>query len=220
MKEKKNSKVLNYVVGTVVILLVLVGVISIISFCGGKISQRAAQSQSEKLSAYESFIAPVIMNDPDTFDDVSKANQDQLIAISIWSILQDNAEPDKYEYADDGMLLPEKEVEEKFKTLFGSEVKVVHTTVDGGGLEFKYSEKKNCYIIPITGITPIYTPKISTVKEKGDTLILTVGYLASEDWVQDAKGNMVAPEPAKFMKVTLRKDTNSSYYVSAIQTAE
>lgn len=220
MKEKKNSKVLNYVVGTVVILLVIIGVISIISFCGGKISQSAAQSRNEKLSEYESLISPVIMNDPDTFDDVSKANQNQLIAISIWSILQDNAEPDKYEYADDGMLLPQTQVEEKFKTLFGNEVKLVHATVDGGGLEFKYSEKKSCYIIPITGITPIYTPKITAVKEKGDTLILTVGYLASEDWVQDAKGNMVAPEPAKYMKVTLRKDTSGNYYVSAIQTAE
>lgn len=220
MKEKKRSKTINYIVGTAVILLVIIGIVSTVSFIAGKISTKKAESDYAKLSQYESFIAPVIMNDPDTFDDVSKANQSQLTAITIWSILQDNVEPDKYEYAEDGMLMPQAEVEAQFEKLFGSEVKIMHATVDGGGIEFKYSEKKNCYIIPITGITPIYTPKITQADEKGNSVILTVGYLAGEDWAQDTQGNMVAPEPAKYMKVTLRKNSDGIYYVAAIQNAE
>ena len=217
MEEKKTNKTLNYIVGTVVVLLVIIGAVSIVSFCAGKISSKRAEAANEKLAQYESFIAPVIMNDPDTFDDVSKANQSQLVAITIWSILQDNAEPDKFEYADDGMLLPQSDVESKFQMLFGSEVKITHATVDGGGIEFKYSEKKECYIIPITGITPIYTPKVIEADEKGNSVVLTVGYLAGEDWAQDAEGNMVEPEPAKYMRVTLRKNSDGNYYVASIQ---
>ncbi|MBQ8028391.1 MAG: hypothetical protein IJ262_03165 [Clostridia bacterium] len=220
MQKKRSSKVLNYIVGTAVILFVIIGLVSTVSFFAGKISDKRAETRNAEISEYENFIAPVIMNDPDSFDDVSKANQSQLVSIAIWSILQENAEPDKYEYSDDGMLLPEKEVEAEFTKLFGSETKISHETVDGGGIEFKYSEKKNCYIIPITGITPIYTPRIEEIDEKGDSLIITVGYLASADWVQDSKGNMVAPEPSKFMKLTLRKGAEGNYYVSAIQSAE
>ena len=219
MKEKKNSKLLNYVVGTVVVLLVITGIVSIFSSGASKIKEMRLASKAEKYASYETFISPVIMNDPDTFDDVSKANQSQLIAISIWSILRDNVEPDKYEYTDGGMLMPEKEVEEKFRVLFGDEIKISHTTVDGG-VEFKYSEKKKCYIIPITGITPIYTPDVLEADEKTNSIVLTVGYLASEDYSQDAKGNLVPPEPAKYVKVTLRKGQSGEYYVAAIQNAE
>lgn len=219
MEQKKSSKLLNYIVGTAVIIFVAIGIFSVISFGVGKIKDISTERKAEKLSYYESFISPVIMNDPDTFDDVSKANQSQLIAISIWSILKDNAQPDKYEYTDGGMLMPQKEVEEEFKKLFGSEVSISHTTVDGG-VEFKYSEKKKCYIIPITGVTPIYTPDVTDADEKTNSVVLTVGYLAGEDYKQDAKGNMVAPEPSKYVKVTLRKGQNGEYYVAAIQNAE
>lgn len=219
MKEKKENKLLNYAVGAVVIFLVITGIVSIFSSGASKIKEIRQNSRAEKYAYYEEFITPVLMNDPDTFDDVSLADQSQLIAISIWSILSENIEPDKYEYAEDGMLMPEKEVEEAFRKLFGEETKLSHRSVDGG-VEFKYSEKKKCYIIPITGITPIYTPDVLDAEEKTNSVVLTVGYLASVDYRQDAEGNMVPPEPSKYVKVTLRKGQSGEYYVAAIQNAE
>lgn len=217
MQEKKGSKAVNFIVGAIVVVLVLAGLVSIIGTVAKRISSAKVPKSYEQ---YESFISPFIMNDPDTFDDVSKANQQQLIAISIWAILQNNPEPDKYEYADGGMLIPQTEIEQSFKTLFGSDVKIVHTTVDGGGIEFQYSEKKKCYVIPITGITPLYTPKVTNADEKSGSVVLTVGYLASEDWVQDENGDMTAPEPSKYMKVTLRSNSDGSYYISALQSVD
>lgn len=219
MTEKKENKLLNYIVGTVVILLVITGIVSIFSSGASKIKEIKLNNKAEKYASYETFISPVIMNDPDTFDDVSKADQAQLIAISIWSVLGDNAEPDKYEYTEGGMLMPQKEVEEEFRKLFGDEIKISHQTVDGG-VEFRYSEKKKCYIIPITGITPIYTPDVLDADEKTNSVVLTVGYLAGADYKQDIEGNMVPPEPSKYVKVTLRKGQSGEYYVAAIQNAE
>lgn len=218
MNSEKKNRPLNFIVGAAVIIFVCIGIFSVISFAAGKLSLMTDKTKSYK--EYESLIAPVIMNDPDTFDDVSKANTDQLIAISIWAVMQDNPEPDKYKYTDGGMLLPQSEVEASFKRLFGSDVKPAHKTVDGGEIEFKYSEKKACYIIPITGITPIYTPKVVSANESSGSAVLTVGYLATEDWAVDKNGGLSAPEPAKYMRVTLRKSSDGAYYISALQSAE
>lgn len=221
MEHAKKKSPLNFIVGFAVFALTVVGIVSIVGFLGDRIQDSLIESKSEKMAVYEEFIAPVIMNDPDTFDDITKANMEQLLSIAIWSVIDKGADPEKYEYTDGGMLMPQKEVEEMFISLFGSEIKLTHCTVDGGeGVEFKYSEKKKCYIIPITGITPIYLPDVTEAKEKDNTIVLNVGYLASSDWVQDSEGNMVPPEPGKYMKITLGKNSDGSFYVRAIQTAD
>lgn len=218
MNENKPKKISSYIVGIIVITFVVIGVISSVNFIAEKIRQ--ATDDTPKLMEYQAFIAPVVMNDPDTFDDVSKANTSQLIAISIWSILNDDLSPDKYESASGGILIPQKDIEKRLSVLFGSEVKPQHATVDGGGVEFKYSAKKKGYIIPITGIEPIYTPTVLSADEKGNTVILNVGYIASEDFAQDENGSPIQPEPAKIMRITLRKNSDETYFVSAIQAVQ
>ncbi|MBO5184237.1 MAG: hypothetical protein J6D79_00705 [Clostridia bacterium] len=218
MANEKKTKAANYIVGVFVLVFFIIGVASTVSLIAGRV--RKASDNGAKLREYESFIYPVVMNDPDTFDDVSKAQQSQLIAISIWSILQSNLDTDKYSYSDKGMLIPKKDVEEAFKRLFGADVKVNHTSADGGGIEFKYSEKKGQYIIPITGITPLYTPSVLNAKEKNDFITLSVGYLSGDDWEQDENGNPVKPEPSKYVKIILRKNGDRGYCVSALRSAD
>ena len=218
MANEKKTKAANYIVGVFVLVFFIIGVASTVSLIAGRV--RKVSDNGAKLREYESFIYPVVMNDPDTFDDVSKAQQSQLIAISIWSILQSNLDTDKYSYSDKGMLIPKKDVEEAFKRLFGSDVKVNHTSADGGGIEFKYSEKKGQYIIPITGITPLYTPSVLDAKEKNDFITLSVGYLSGDDWEQDENGNLVKPEPSKYVKIILRKNGDCGYCISALRSAD
>lgn len=217
--KKKRSK-LNLFVGFAVLLFAVVGAVSLVITLKNSIASDIKEKNEAIYSEYESFIAPVIMNDPDTFDDVTLADTNQLISITIWSILDSNPEPDKYEYTDSGMVLPEKEVEDKFRALFGSEVKISHGSVDGGGIDFRYSEERKAYIIPITGITPIYTPDVIDADEKNSYIVLTVGYLYSGDWQQDSDGNMIAPVPTKYMRVTLGKNADTGYYVRAIQNTQ
>lgn len=214
--KKKRSKP-NLIVGLLVLSLALVGCVAIGITAMEGINKTISEKNAEKYEAYEKFIAPVIMNDPDTFDDVTLADQGQLLSIAIWSILDGNPEADKYEYTDDGMLLPAKEVEESFRRLFGDQVKIIHSNVDGGGIDFRYSEKKKAYVIPITGIEPIYTPRVVDAKENSSSVELTVGYLYSADWQQDSEGNMMPPEPGKYMKITLGKNSDEGYFVRAIQ---
>ncbi len=221
MEHAKKKSPLNLIVGLIVVILTVIGFVSVCSFVSDKFQSTANKSKQQQAQVYEDFISPVIMNDPDTFDDITKANLQQLLSIAIWSVIDEGADPEKYEYADDGMLIPQKEVEEEFVSLFGSEIVLSHSTVDGGdGVIFKYSKKKQCYIIPITGIMPIYLPDVTEIKEKDNSVVLTVGYLASADWVQDSEGNMVPPEPGKFMKITLGKNADGSFFVKAIQNTD
>ncbi len=221
MEHAKKKSPLNFIVGLAVVILTVIGFISVIDFVSDKIHSTANKSKQEQMQLYEDFISPVIMNDPDTFDDITKANLQQLLSIAIWSVIDTGADPEKYEYTDDGMLIPQKEVEDEFLSLFGSEVTLGHSTVDGGdGVTFKYSKKKQCYIIPITGIMPIYLPDVTEADVKDNSVVLTVGYLASADWVQDSDGNMVPPEPGKYMKITLGKNTDGSFFVKAIQNID
>lgn len=220
MSEKKKRSPLSFIVGLTVIILCAVGIVSIFSAISREADNRSKEKDSVRFGEYESFVAPIIMYDPDTFDDITVANTDQLISIAIWSILGSELEPDAYEYSDDGMIIPASDVESEYRKLFGNDAAFNHGTVDGGGIYFTYSEASTSYIIPITGVTPIYTPKVIEATERQNTVILTVGYLASSDWVQDSQGNMVAPEPAKYMKITLGKNADGSFYLSALQTAE
>lgn len=221
MEHAKKKSPLNFTVGLVVVFLTVIGFINVCSFVSDKIQSTANKSKQEQAQLYEDFISPVIMNDPDTFDDITKANLQQLLSIAIWSVIDSGADPEKYEYTDDGMLMPQKEVEDEFVSLFGSEITVNHSTVDGGeGVTFKYSKKKQCYVIPITGIMPIYLPDVTDVNEKDNSVVLTVGYLASADWVQDSEGNMVPPEPGKYMKITLGKNSDGTFFVKAIQNTD
>ena len=220
MADKKRRSPLSFIVGLIVLCLTAAGIVSIVSMVSQELIERKNEASLMQMKEYEKFVAPVIMYDPDTFDDITMANTEQLISIAIWSILDSDLPPDAYEYTDGGMIIPQTDVEEKFRKLFGNEAAITHSTVDGGGIYFSYSEDNSSYIIPLTGVTPIYTPKVTEIVERDSTVILTVGYLASTDWAQDSEGNIISPEPAKYMKITLGKNSDGSFYLRALQTAE
>lgn len=219
MSEEKNTQsTKNLITGIIVAVFAVIGVITIIS---GIVRTASSMTKKDnKYDTYKEFISPVIMNDPDAFDDVINANQGQLISITIWSLLKGDINPDSFENKKGGMLVPVSLVEEEFTKLFGKDVSPVHQTVEGGqGIEFKYSKSDKGYIVPITGITALYSPMIADISEKGSSTILTVGYLASQDWRQAENGDMIAPEPVKYMKIYLRKN-GDDYYISSIKQTD
>ena len=219
MNAKQKRSMPKTLLGLAVIFLAVVGVISIVSSFVSDISQKAEEKSREKFSVYEEFLSTVVMNDPDTFDDITQANKSQLISIAVWSLIEKNPEPDTYDYVDSGILIPLKDVEKELSLIFGPDVKYKHCTVDGGeGIEFRFSESKKGYIIPITCITPIYTPRVLQVKERESAITLKVGYLASSEWIQDENGEMTEPEPSKIMEITLSKNNEGGYFVRSVRT--
>ncbi len=218
-ESKRGHGKRNLIVGIIITLFAVIGFITVASKGIGAIGRLF--DKKTDYSEYENMLLPVVMNDPDPFDDILNANRKQLISISIWSYLKSNPNPNKVEYNREGkMIIPASVVEEYYKNLFGSDTSPIHQNVDAGdGVVFEYDEKHQRYLAPVTGIDELFTPEIVSVKEKASSLILTVGYLSTSDWSVDSKGNLIQPAPSKYMKITLRKNADS-YFIASIKNTD
>lgn len=213
--KRKNKAA--FPVGIIVIILVLIGLVSTIWFGVKTIGNWT--DDSAKREEYQEFIVPVVMNDPAPFDDLSQADTMELMESAMWALLRSDVNPDEYAYEDGCMVIPQEDVKKQFVRLFGTDIEPVYATIVSTSYEFTYDEATKSYRVPITSTEPLYTPVIYDVDHKGKTTVLTVGYLAANQWAQSVNGDMVAPEADKFMKITLR-EKGDIYYISAIQVTD
>ena len=213
-KKHKGTHKAAFPVGILIIILAAIGLVTIVVSAVKGID--TAVQNSKHYEEYNKILTPVVLIDPDTFDDITKADMTQLMEISIWSLLKSDIAPDTFESNESGLAIPKAAVEEEFVELFGTEVSPVHQTIEGYGLEFVYDTKSETYTVPLTGITPIYTPQVVDKTTSSDTVVLTVACLAGDAWEQGENGDMIAPTPDKYIKITLREQ-NDNLYISAIQ---
>ena len=214
VKKHKGTHKAAFPVGMLIIVLAIVGIVSIAVTAIKAIDKSI--DRREDYSEYNKLLTPVVLIDPDAFDDITKADMNQLVEISIWSILKSDISPDTYPTTENGLEIPKEDVEKAFVKLFGTERQATHATVLGYGYEFTYDEATGKYFIPLTSVTPIYTPKVVEKEETAGTIVLTVACLNASAWEQNENGEMVEPTPDKYIKVTLRAK-NGGYYISAIQ---
>lgn len=214
VKKHKGTHKAAFPIGLAVTVLALIGLACVIVLISTGIKNLAAKNKD--YSQYNKLLTPVVLIDPSGFDDITKADMSELIEMSVWAILKSDIAPDTYDIGEGGIIIPEADVTEQFKKLFGTEVTPVHATVEGYEYEFAYDADAKTYTIPITGVVPVYTPKVIEKKESADKIILTVALIAGEAWQQGADGAMVEPDPDKYIRVTLRvKD--GVQFISAIQ---
>ncbi len=218
-KTRKGQSKLAFPLGLAIIIFTVIGVIFTVG--AGISGVKKLTDNSDKKIDYETMLTPVVMYDPDMFDDVSAAKLDQLTICAVWAVIKDESiYPGKYVTDDQGnIMIPYADVETKFAELFGTDVKPTHIGVKGNYDEFTYNEQNQCYLVTSAGSVPLYTPKVEKIEKHSNTVILTVGYLASEAWAQDRAGNFIQPEPSKYTKITLRENENG-YYISAIQATD
>ncbi|MFR8012208.1 MAG: hypothetical protein ACLU8W_10700 [Clostridia bacterium] len=206
--------------GLVMVLLAVVGLGTVIFLCVQGVRDLSKSSQRAEYEEYQAFLTPVVMFDPDAFDDLTQANPSQLIDCAIWALLTGDLEPDQYQSDAGTLIVPQSDVEKKFAELFGSDVKPAHQTVDGYGYQFAYDSAAGTYTIPLTGVEPIYTPQVVDAGKQGNTIVVTVAYIASNQWAQDENGNMVPTMADKYMRATLRDNGSGGYYLSALQPTD
>ena len=118
-----------------------------------------------------------------------------------------------------GLLVPQADVQAYFVRLFGTEAQMQHQNVSDSFYNVIYNSERQAYIIPITSVDPLYTPKIYGMEKTGSSVTLTVGYIIGTEWAQIERGNYTAPEPAKYMKITLREDADG-YHIGSLRSSE
>ncbi len=219
-KAKKNK--LAFPIGIIAAVLAVIGLITVIKFSADTVKDLADNTSDKK--EYEKMLTPVVMFDPDPFDDLTQADVSQLLNSAVWALLMSDEGTDKYNYSEGenfGIVVPQSDIEQYFVSLFGTEIDIasMHSSIDMSEYDITYDAALKSYILPITGIESAYTPKVYEIEKQGSSLVLSVGYIGNKAWVQIADGEYAAPEPDKFMKITLR-ERDGGRYVSSIQATD
>lgn len=214
MSNKNSKQKWAFPVGLIVVLLAAIGLATVV--VAGVKGVGSAIDKTKGYEEYEKLLTPVVLIDPDSFDDITSADMSQLMEITIWSLLKNDVAPDSFESNDSGLAIPKSAVEKEFVNLFGTEVKPVHGTIEGYGIDFTYDNTTETYTVPLTGVTPIYTPDVVKISKTTDTVVLTVACIAGNAWEQGENGEMVAPTPDKYIRITLRENEDN-LFISAIQ---
>lgn len=222
IKKKSRSRKGSFALGLVIICFAVIGIVSVVMYAVG--GMQTLFNQETQKAEYEDFLYPVVMLDPEVFDDVTAADMEDLLAASILSLLsEDESNPHDFPFVEgevSGLAIPEKTVNEAFADLFGTDIKPEHRSVECSTCVFEYQSAAARYVIPLTGYDPAFLPDVIEIdKNREGSVALTVGYVAYGDWSVNEENSFAQPEPAKYRKITLRK-TESGYYVSAIQNAD
>lgn len=217
---KKNK--LAFPIGVIAAILAVIGLITVIRFSADTVKNLADKTADKK--EYEQMLTPVVMFDPDPFDDLTHADVSQLLNSAVWALLMSEDGADKYPYSEGeniGIVVPQADIEKYFVSLFGTEIDIasMHTTLDMSEYDITYDAALKSYILPITGIESAYTPKVYDIQKQGSSVVLSVGYIGTKAWVQIADGEYSAPEPDKYMKITLR-ERDGGMYISSIQATD
>lgn len=218
-KPAKKKSRLAFPLGLLIVILAVVGAVATAKWGISAVSD--LRSHSAKRAEYEEFLKPIVMFDPDPFDDISSADMPQLVNAAIWSLITDTESDDDFAYSQGdtmGILIPQDEVTAAFKRLFGTEVDVAaaYATIDMSRHDITYDANQGGFIIPITSLDVAYVPHVYELETQGSSVILTVGYIGSKTWADVQNGSYEAPEPDKYMKVTLRQG-DEGYYVASLQ---
>lgn len=220
-KSGKKNK-LAFPLGIIASILAVIGLITVIKFSTDSIKNLTDNTADKK--KYAEMLTPVVMFDPDPFDDLTQADVSQLLNSAVWALLMSEDGADKYPYSEGenfGIVVPQADIEKFFVSLFGTEIDIasMHSSIDMSEYDITYDAALKSYILPITGVESAYTPKIYDIDKQGSSLVLTVGYIGNKAWVQIDDGEYSAPEPDKYMKITLR-ERSGGMYVSSIQSTD
>ncbi|MDR2526142.1 MAG: hypothetical protein LBC83_08215 [Oscillospiraceae bacterium] len=223
LRRGKRMHAWAFPVGAIFIALAVVGAVSL----GAMLIEKGRQwaQNPEEIQRYEAFLRPIVEHDPDPFETVAKANTAQLLDISIWSLLHNAPDVEKYratEEADDGAIhIPQADVEAEYRRLFDAET-ARHATIEGADYTFEYEETTKTYRIPQTGTLAIYVPQVVEYNKEGQFITLLVNYLSygTVDWADAADGVPVRPAPTKMLEIKLRTAEDGRLTLSSIQVPE
>lgn len=224
MENKKQTKKnkLAFPIGIIAIVLAIVGAVTVVGFVSDTVKDLTDNTAQKK--EYEKMLTPVVMFDPDPFDDLTQADVSQLLNSAVWALLMSDEGTEQYSYSEGetfGIIVPQTDIEQYFVGLFGNEINIasMHSSIDMSDYDITYDAAQQSYILPVTGVESAYTPKVYDIDKQGSSVILTVGYIGNKAWVQLEDGEYAAPEADKYMKITLR-ERSGGMYIASIQAAD
>ena len=197
----------------------LVCLILMISIVAVSIALSAAEKGDNALglSDYDNFIWPVVMQNPESFDENSPAEMSTMVASAVWkSAMEKKDNKDKFNNTSQ-LVLSFDEVREACESLFDR----TFEKSDLIGINesfFQFDESKNCFLVDSVSGVDNYTPHTVNAYRKGDDIILKVGYvIPSERFEPDMSGireNNISKYKIYHLKTN---ETTGRKYISAVE---
>ena len=186
-KKKESIIKRRIITGAVFTFFAVVGVISIISSVfslGIKLVDNNGLKQE-----YNALLTPLVVYDPLPFESPEQADQQLLLASSVWAAIM-NEDMSIYETDEYGFtLLPAVDVNKHFSKLFGTGIKLEHKSFDDRDVEFEFNKDKQAYVIPATNFPAGFVPQVEKIKTTFTERIVTVGYLSpASSWADTTGG--------------------------------
>lgn len=209
--------------GMLISLLAVVGVIALV-ITGINAIRRSTDTSALEEELYY-FLEPVLVYTPAAFEDIAVAEeQDVFLNAATYRVmlaeqirmLREGDETTQYAVDDNGRLaVPVAEIDASYDALFGTAAPLTHRSLDDSGLS--YSEADDVYYVPFEVANTGYRVVVDTVKRKGNTYLVRVGYVLNTDILLDEHGNEIKPTAdmaTHYQTYTLTR-TEESYYISA-----
>jgi len=198
--------------GYTVIFFALIGLAAAVYMAAGlgaKLLDKSALYEE-----YTHFIEPLANLDPMPFEDITTADPDTIIEACVMAAFEaKKAAEDEFEEDEMGRtILPQTDVEQQCRRLFGTDFELEHRGFRG----FEYSEDQKCYHMPPSGYMRIFIPKVVRSEHREDVTTLYVDYYSNEWLVGNSENQQAA---AKQMEYTLRGKKGKEV-ISAVKLGE
>lgn len=219
-QKRKGKRRYGVAVGSLVLLLALVGVCFLAGEVGKKIY--SAATDDSQLREYDSFLTTVVAQDPQPFPSPDKADPDFVLNASLWEAMSENG-PSYTEYDDAGRtIVPLGDVADACRRLFGPDCKLQPQNPKTETF-YEYDSAANNFHVALYSLDSTYVPYTESAKKKGDGVVLRVGYVPpSDQWrSQSSPEASGAPTPTKYMEYVLKTDPGTKReYIYSISGAD
>lgn len=169
------------------------------------------------LSDYDNFIWPVVMQNPENFNENSPAEASTMVAASVWKASTEQKDNKSKFNEEQELVLSFEEVQEACESLFDR----TFQKADLIGIDedfFKYDENKNCFFVKSVSGVDNYIPHTVNAYRKDDDIILKVGYIMPSERFEPDMTGIRENNISKYKIYHLKTDENTGRkYVSAVE---
>lgn len=222
---RNNRRLARQVVGSVALLLALIGLFTVLGWIVGLV--RSALDDSGLRKAYRGRLYGMVMLDPVAFDDVNSVDPGVFKQAAIWGtvyqVQNSGGSLDQYERDPDtgSAMIPALEVDTYIANLLGPEYKVPEGTFSTEEFVYQYDEEKQAYLVPVTSSVAQYTPTVEKISRRDGKRIVTVGYVPTATNNATGELSLTAPtEPTKYMDYVFTRGENRQWYLTALRESE
>lgn len=222
---RNNRRLARQVVGSVALLLALIGLFTVLGWIVGLV--RSALDDSGLRKAYRDRLYGMVMLDPVAFDDVNSVDPGVFKQAAIWGtvyqVQNSGGSLDQYERDPDtgSAMIPALEVDTYIANLLGPDYKVPEGTFSTEEFVYQYDEEKQAYLVPVTSSVAQYTPTVEKISRRDGKRIVTVGYAPTATNNATGELSLTAPtEPTKYMDYVFTRGENRQWYLTALRESE